>query len=118
MEYEVLTLDKKYFELTQSIDRRLYEIARKHVGAKAFWKCDIDIVREKTGTTQDIRRFRSEIRDVIRRDPLPEYRIALDKASELHRIVFYTRDNKLLSKALINNDLAGWFENLERHQCA
>jgi plasmid replication initiation protein len=36
--YEVLTLDCDYFRLRKPIERRLYEIARKHCGAQKSWK--------------------------------------------------------------------------------
>ncbi|HGW4498746.1 replication initiator protein A [Pseudomonas sp. NPDC077405] len=114
LHYEVLTIDRKYFELSQSLERRLYELARKHAGAKALWKCDIEILRQKSGSVQDLRKFRAEVRAIIERDRLPEFRVALDTQSKPQRVVFYTKSNKELSDWLSKNDAFGWFEGLER----
>jgi hypothetical protein len=37
LHYEVLTIDRRYFALRMPLERRLYELARKHVGNKAIW---------------------------------------------------------------------------------
>lgn len=114
LHYEVLTIDRRYFLLTQSLERRLYELARKHTGNKAIWKCDIEILRQKSGSVQTQRHFRSDVRDIIKRDALPDYRVALDTNGKPHRIVFYTRDSKALMKELQRIDGFTWFEQLER----
>jgi len=118
LHYEVLTIDRRYFLLSQSLERRLYELARKHTGNKAIWKCDIEIMRLKTGSRQDLRRFRSEIRNIIKSNQLPDYHIALDTSSKPHRVVFYTRDNKALMHELGRIDGFTWFEMLERQSNA
>ncbi|WP_256579290.1 replication initiator protein A [Pseudomonas sp. QS1027] len=113
--FEVLTIDRRYFELGQALERRLYELARKHAGKKVFWKCDIEILRQKTGSSQDLRRFRSEIRSIIKRDSLPDYRVALDTSKKVQRVVFYTRNNRALSEELISMvDGYAWYEKLEK----
>jgi plasmid replication initiation protein len=39
---EVLTLDRRYFQLAKPLERRLYELARKHVGnrfrSRSAWR--------------------------------------------------------------------------------
>lgn len=112
--YEVLTLDREYFQLGQALERRLYELARKHAGEKPLWKCDIDLLRTKTGTTQDLRRFRSELRSIIERDSIPKYAMALDTQPKQHKVVFYTRNTKALLAELSRTDNFDWFEKLER----
>ncbi|KND54485.1 hypothetical protein BPUN_4475 [Candidatus Paraburkholderia kirkii] len=95
----------------------MYELARKHTGDKAIWKCDIEILRQnlrqKSGSVQTLRHFRSDVRDIIKRDALPDYRVALDTSGKPHRIVFYTRDSKTLMKELQHIDGFIWFEQLE-----
>ena len=53
--YEVLTMDHAYFRLSKSIDRRLYEIARKHCGDQAHFKMNIDLLG---GVSPNRRKFR------------------------------------------------------------
>ncbi len=114
LHYEVLTIDRRYFLLSQPLERRLYELARKHAGDKAIWKCDIEIMRQKSGSIQSLRHFRADVRDIIKRDALPDYRVALDSSKKPHRIVFYSRDGKALTKELQRIDGFTWFEQLER----
>lgn len=111
---EVLTLDSKYFELTRSIDRRLYEIARKHCGNQPLWKIDIDLLATKVGTRVTRAKFRDELRQAIRTDVLPEYRLALDTRVKPDQVVFYQRNGSALAKELIRQGLSAWFSGLER----
>ncbi len=113
--YEVLTMDRGYFRLTRSIERRLYEIARKHCGDQAMWKIDIDLLAEKLGTRVSRAKFRDELRESIKADALPEYRIALDTKVKPDDVVFYTRNNGKLHKELLQSDRHAWFSGLERH---
>lgn len=114
LHYEVLTIDRTYFQLGQALERRLYELARKHAGDKVLWKCDIEILRQKSGSSQTLRHFRAEVRNIIRRDALPDYRVALDSSSQPQRVVFYARDSRLLAQELQRIEGYAWFEQLER----
>ncbi|MBM2886499.1 replication initiator protein A [Chromobacterium phragmitis] len=115
LKYEVLTLDPAYFRLSKSIEKRLYEIARKHCGDQTMWKINIDLLAEKVGTSRPRRQFRSELRDVIKTDALPEYRLALDHATDPDTVVFYTRNSAKLAKQLMATpEQAVWFCGLEK----
>jgi plasmid replication initiation protein len=118
MNYEVLTLDKEYFQITSPIHRRLYEIARKHCGDQVLWKINIDLLAEKIGTTQERYRLREDIRTAIKADRLPDYRIALDTSATPDFVVFYTRDTARLSIDLLAKKNYAWFESLERSENA
>lgn len=115
MNYEVLTLDRGYFSLTKSIERRLYEIARKHCGDQPLWKVNIDLLADKIGTTQERYRFRDELRQAITGDRLPEYHIALDPKKNPDDVVFYTRNSSKLSRELLRLQNYEWFQGLERY---
>lgn len=114
MDYEILTLHRGYFKLAKPIERRLYEIARKFCSDKAYWKINIDLLAEKVGTSRQRFKFRDDLRDVIRNDCLPDYRIALDTNKSPDDVVFYTKDSSKLAKALLssNSDAVIWFESL------
>lgn len=115
LNFEVLTIHESYFQLSRPIDRCLYALARKHCGAKALWKINIDLLADKVGTRQQRFKFRDELRKTIKSDVLPEYRMALDTAAKPDDVVFYTRDAYRLSKELRDSNLYGWFSGLERH---
>ncbi len=113
---EVLTLDRGYFQLSRSIDRRLYETGRKHCGDAAFWKCDMDLLAEKIGYGSGRTRayFRQDLRHAIKEDNLPSYRIALDRSKTPEDVVFITKDSRKLTKKLTEDNLFGWYESLEK----
>ena len=112
--FEVLTMDRSYFRLTSSIERRLYEIARKHCGDQGLWKINIDLLMEKVGTKVSRAKFREELRLTMMKDSLPEYRLALDTRAKPDDVVFYSRNSGKLAKQLIAQSLSAWFSILER----
>ena len=90
---EVLTLNRRYFELTGGIERRLYELARKHVGRQTHpFKISIATLFKKSGSTTTLREFRRLIRDAEARNNLPDYLIAFDQ--EAGMVTFSSRIRK------------------------
>lgn len=75
---EVLTLDRDYFRLRKPIERRIYEIARKHCGDQAEWKISLDLLQKKVGSTGTDRKFSMIVRELVKHDHLPEYSVALE----------------------------------------
>jgi len=75
---EVLTLSRDYFRLRKPIDRRVYELARKHCGEQDEWKISLDLLHKKTGASSHTREFRSMIRSLAQHDHLPDYKVSLD----------------------------------------
>ena len=73
----VLTSDRDYFRLRKPLERRVYEIARKHCGRQAEWRIGLETLCRKTGSTSPRRVFRRMIRDMAEEDGLPDYRLAL-----------------------------------------
>jgi plasmid replication initiation protein len=74
----VLTLSRDYFRLRKPLERRVYEIARKHCGRQAEWRIGLETLMKKTGSTSPRRVFRKMIRDMAEEDGLPDYTIVLD----------------------------------------
>ncbi len=69
----VLTLSRDYFGLRRTLERRLYELARKHCGRQRSWRVSIDTLLKKSGSVSPRRVFRAMVRDIIARDSLPDY---------------------------------------------
>ena len=96
--HEVLTIHPDYFRLRKPLERRLYELARKHCGQQAAWTIGLELLREKCGAHSHIRAFRSQVIDIIEADTLPEYRAGYDR--EKDQVTFYTKNpQKLLAAA-------------------
>lgn len=77
---EVLTILPAYFSLTSGLDRRLYELVRKHCGRQPSWSIGIERLHGKSGSTSIMRRFRFELRERFAEQPakLLDYWIVLD----------------------------------------
>lgn len=96
---EVLTISRDYFRLRKPLERRLYEIARKHVGQQGLWEIGIEALRDKCGSTvARLRQFRGELEKIIAADTLPEYRLTL---TDVGKASFYTRDTQQLAKRIL-----------------
>ena len=76
---EVLTLSPDYFLLGKPMERRLYEIARKHCGKQSSWKIGLISLMEKTGSTGTLRLFRSRLKIIANDDHIPDYALSLDE---------------------------------------
>jgi len=75
----VLTIDRAYFDLTGGLERWLYRIVRKHGGRqRRGWRFDFRHLYEKSGSLSPFKRFAFELRDIIRRQPLPGYTLFLE----------------------------------------
>lgn len=72
----VLTLSRDYFRLRKPLERRVYELARKHCGRQPEWRVGIDVLCKKSGSASPLRVFRKMIRDMIASDHLPEYHLS------------------------------------------
>ena len=74
---ELLTINRDYFQLRKPLERRLYEIARKHCGDGPAFKIGLDKLHKKTGSTSTLREFRRMVGKIVDADRLPDYAIAL-----------------------------------------
>jgi plasmid replication initiation protein len=74
----VLTLSRDYFLLRKPLERRVYEIARKHCGRQAEWRVGLETLQRKAGSTSPRRVFRKMIREIVEADGLPDYALALE----------------------------------------
>jgi len=74
----VLAINPAYFDLTGGLERRLYEIARKHVGRQPEWRVSLLLLAKKCGTMQrNLRRFKFDLKEIAERDRLPDYQMFL-----------------------------------------
>jgi plasmid replication initiation protein len=75
----VLTIDRAYFDLTGGLDRWLYRLVRKHGGRQRDgWRFDFRHLHQKSGSLSPFKRFAFELRDIIRRQPLPGYTLFIE----------------------------------------
>ena len=78
---EVLTLDRRYFQLAKPLERRLYEIARKHVRHQSLFRISLEKLRIKCGSQSTSKEFRRLVQNIIdadrQHDHMPGYRFCI-----------------------------------------
>jgi len=84
---EVLSLHPDYFRLRKPLERRIYEIARKHCGRQGKWAISLEKLLQKTGSASTLRRFRHNMRLLVKSNHLPDYSLTL----EGDVVTFYNR---------------------------
>lgn len=84
---EVLTLHRDYFRLRKPLERRVYELARKHCGQQPSWKISLELLLKKSGSQSSEKLFRQMIRTLAASDHLPDYEVEFDAAEDMVRFV-------------------------------
>ncbi|MFI0849125.1 replication initiator protein A [Mesorhizobium sp. IMUNJ 23232] len=94
----ILTIDREYFELKGGLERWLYRLVRKHGGRQTWgWSFDVPHLHLKSGSLSPLRRFRFELRAIVKRQPLPGYSLALvDDPDGRQRLTFRPTDKDLI----------------------
>lgn len=95
---EVLTLHRDYFRLRKPIERRVYEIARKHCGRQDTWSIGLESLLKKSGSKAELKEFRRVIKHVVEHDHLPDYHVRLEN----DMVIFNNRGS--LSLLVANTD--------------
>ena len=86
---EVLTLHRDYFRLRKPLERRVYELARKHCGRQDQWKIGLPLLLKKTGSQSPEKKFRMMIRNLAKFDHLPDYHVYFDEQEDM--VIFKNR---------------------------
>ncbi|MEJ2118412.1 MAG: replication initiator protein A [Alphaproteobacteria bacterium] len=76
---EVLPISRDYFRLRRPLDRRIYEVARKHCGTQASWRIALDKLRARTGSKQERKHFAAHMRAIVQTNHLPGYAMTLER---------------------------------------
>lgn len=85
----VLTIDRAYFDLTGGLERWLYRLVRKHAGRqRGGWSFDLKHLHAKSGVLSRYTNFACELRALVARQPLPGYRLTLERVAGVERLAF------------------------------
>ncbi len=70
----LLKVDNAYFEITSGLKKFLYRTARKHAGNnKDGWEFLIETLYEKSGSEQEFKKFKSDLKRAVLDNDIPEY---------------------------------------------
>jgi plasmid replication initiation protein len=79
---EVLTLHRDYFRLRKPLERRIYELARKHCGKQDEWVISLEMLKKKCGSTSEDYEFRRLLNIICAEDQahnhMPDYAVSFD----------------------------------------
>jgi hypothetical protein len=79
---EVLTLHRDYFRLRKPLERRMYEVARKHCGKQDEWSISLDLLRKKCGSGSSDKEFRRLVSVICGEDAehshMPDYAVRIE----------------------------------------
>jgi len=89
---ELLTINPLYFRLRKPLERRLYELARKHCGTKKEWAISIEKLHLKSGSTDVVAKLRSALKKIIMANNIPDYKFNFDPKKDM---VTVTRINTI-----------------------
>ena len=85
----VLTLSRDYFKLRKPLERRIYELARKHCGLQPKWRVSVPVLYAKSGSTATLREFRRQVKELSGINLLPDYQMSLD--TEHDHVTFFAK---------------------------
>ena len=94
---EVLSINKKYFELVGGVERRIYEICRKHCGQQGKWEIGISKLRDKCGGLSELKSFRRALRAIVLTNEIPDYLLTLND----DKLCCYSRNFKGVIESLL-----------------
>jgi hypothetical protein len=96
---EVLTLHRDYFRLRRPLERRMYELARKHCGRQSEWKICLELLQKKCGSHSTLKEFRRMVSEIVEQDTMhshiPDYAVTLDDSD----MVLFRNRGTLMPKA-------------------
>ena len=96
-----LSILPDYFNITSGIEKRLYQIARKHVGNQPRWHITLDKLYMRVGSQQEMRNFKVKLSQIIRADSLLGYTVDWEQPGkrltpQRTLVVFRRRDPRLV----------------------
>jgi len=69
----LLKVSQGYFDLTSGLKKFLYRTARKHVGNNNQWEFSIEKLYEKSGSEQEFKKFKYDLKKAVTDNDLPDY---------------------------------------------
>jgi hypothetical protein len=80
--HEILTLSRDYFRLRKPLERRVYELGRKHCGHKDEWSISLELLKKKCGSESEDSEFRRLLGTICRENALhghmPDYSLTIE----------------------------------------
>lgn len=97
---EVLSIPPGYFNLRKTLERRLFEIGRKHVGSKLKWPISLEVLKDKCGSVGELKEFKRQVKAIVSEhyghETFPTFILTLDEGSNV--LTFHQKKIKVRAK--------------------
>jgi len=100
---ELLTINREYFRLRGGLERRLYEIARKHCGPQPKWSIGLKALYDKSGAKSTEKLFKSRVKKIAVANVLPDYKMRF--SNDKDQLIFYNRKGMKAAKAEFDDQM-------------
>ncbi|WP_289347289.1 replication initiator protein A [Pantoea stewartii] len=97
---KILKISPDYFRIRKAIDRRIYEIARKHCGYQKEFVISLELLHLKSGSSALLKMFRHNIKQLAKANDLPDYSVFFDVEKDAVRFTYRHYDPKKEQEAL------------------
>ena len=97
---EMLSMNQQYFQIRSALERRLYQIARKHCGNQTDWSVKLETLHHKVGSEAPLKKFRLNVRKAVENQNLPDYLILFEAKQDM--VIFARRGSEAVAKVLLN----------------
>jgi len=87
---QILKISVDYFRIRKAIDRRIYEIARKHCGNQPEFAISLEKLHLKTGSTSLLKMFRYNVKQLAKSNDLPDYEVLFNVLND--KVTFKNRN--------------------------
>ncbi|WP_395971448.1 replication initiator protein A (plasmid) [Candidatus Arsenophonus nilaparvatae] len=87
---KVLKISPDYFRIRKAVDRRIYEIVRKHCGNQGEFTISLEKLHLKTGSTANKAEFKRMLKNLAKANDLPDYSIRYDAKADM--VIFNNRN--------------------------
>ncbi|QBY46552.1 replication initiator protein A (plasmid) [Arsenophonus nasoniae] len=87
---KMLKISPDYFRIRKAVDRRIYEIVRKHCGNQGEFTISLEKLHLKTGSTANKAEFKRMLKNLEKANDLPDYSIRYDAKTDM--VIFNNRN--------------------------
>lgn len=93
--FDVLTLDKRYFDIPGSVERSLYLYAKKATGGPTgTWKESFKSLYAKSASQQDYKHYANALRKLVQKNDLPGLNLSRERSSTGKEMLVMGRTEK------------------------
>ncbi len=85
----LLKSNTSYFDITSGLKKFLYRTARKHAGNnKDGWEFTVENLYEKSGSEQEFKKFKSDLKYAVKDNNIPEYSMEWIEKNRIPFVIF------------------------------